>query len=56
MCVVVFTTDLQVGLQFDPASLCLPSQLTLVGLLQQVDGLLAEWLPAVLGLHLPNHT
>lgn len=52
----VLSSDLQVGLQFDPAPLGLPAQLTLVGFLQQVDVLLTERLPTILWLHLPNHT
>lgn len=49
------TSDLQVAVQSDPASLRLPTQLTLVNLLQQVDVLLTEGLPAILWLKLPNH-
>lgn len=50
------TSDLQIGLQSDPAPLRLPTKLILVGFLQQVDVLLTEWFPAILRLHLPNYT
>lgn len=52
----MLTSDLQVGLQFDPARRTFPAQLTLVGFLQQVDVFLTERLPAILWLHLPNYT
>lgn len=49
------TSHLQV-LQSDPAAGGLPTQLILVGFLQQADVLVIERLPAILRLHFPNNT
>lgn len=56
MSVLLVTSDLQVGVQPGPALPSLPTQLTLIGFLQQVDVLLTEWFPTILWFHLPNYT
>lgn len=42
--------------QLDPALLFLPTEMVLVGLLQNTDVLMVKRLPAVLWLHFPHNT